>query len=333
MIGRLLLTLLVMVPATLWGTAAIWHRMPDARNGITMLFLAMMVMATVMFWRRRPVAMLLILVPIWMVLLGWWATILPLPDRNWQPDVARVATARVDGDTLTVTNVRNFDWRSDTDFDQRWETRQYRLSALRGADLFLSYWAGESVAHAIISFDFGTSDPLAMSIEIRREKGEAFSTTAGFFKSYELIAIAADERDIVKVRSTVRGEDVRLFRLDIERATARGLLNEYIALVNDLAATPRWYHTLTANCTTVIFGMARRLDPRIRLDWRVLLPGKLPSFLRDNDFVSRDVPLESLVAAGRIGPRAAGPPPDPAFAMRIRQGVPHPAAVDPKSGS
>ena len=120
--------------------------------------------------------------------------------------------------------------------------------------------------------------------------------------------LAADERDIVKVRSTVRGEDVRLFRLDMQPETVRGLLGEYVAVANDVSATPRWYNTLTANCTTMIFGMARRLDPRIRLDWRILLPGKLPSFLREKDFVSRDMPLDELVAASRIGPRAAGPP-------------------------
>ena len=299
--------------------------MPNTRSGIALLFVALMALATRLLWQHRPLAMLVLLVPVWVVLLGWWATIPPSHDRNWRPDVDRVATARISGDTLTVTNVRNFEWRSDTDFDPRWETRQYRVSQLRGADLFLSYWAGESVAHAIISFDFGTPEPLAMSIEIRREIGEDFSSIAGFFKTYELIAIAADERDIVKVRSTVRNEDVRLFRLDIEPATAHGLLNEYVALVNNLATTPRWYHTLTANCTTVIFGMARRLDPGIRLDWRVLLPGKLPSFLRDNDFISRDVPLDALVGAGRIGPRAAGEPPDADFSRRIREGVPHPA--------
>ncbi len=325
MIGRLLLSVLVLLPATLWGAAAIAHRAPVAGTGITILFIALMVLAIALFWRRRPLAMLAVIVPVWAVLLGWWSTITPSQDRDWQADVARVATARLVGDTLTVTNVRNFTWRSDSDFDARWETRQYRLGDLRGADLFLSYWAGENVAHAIISFDFGTAPPLAMSIEIRKERGETFSSTAGFFKTYELIAIAADERDIVKVRSTVRGEDVRLFHLDIEPATARGLLGEYVALITDLATTPRWYHTLTANCTTVIFGMARRLDPRIRLDWRVLLPGKLPAYLRENDFLSRAVPLETLVAAGRIGPRAAAPPPDPDFSRRIRQGVPRAA--------
>ncbi|PZU45619.1 MAG: hypothetical protein DI568_13310 [Sphingomonas sp.] len=324
-----LLTLPLLL-AGLWGGGALWYRLPlgeVGRGAAAVAFVAAMLAAILMLWRRRPLLALVVLVPIWAVLLSWWATILPSNTRDWQPEVAHVARARIDGDVLTVENVRNFDWRSQTDFDERWETRRYRISQLRGADLFLSYWAGESIAHAIVSFDFADSLPLAFSIEIRKEKGESYSSTAGFFKSYELAVIAADERDVVKVRSTVRGEDVRLFRLDMQRKTARGLLEEYVRLANDVNATPRWYNTLTANCTTMIFGMARRLDPRIRLDWRILLPGKLPSFLLEHDFLSREVPLPDLIAAGRIGPRAAGPPPDPSFSARIREGVPDPAGT------
>lgn len=322
-----LLTLLLL-PATLWAAGAIWSRLPlgDVGRGVVAAaFAAAMLAAIVLAWRRRPLGSLAVIIPLWAVLLGWWATILPSNDRNWQPDVAHVARAQIDGDVLTVENVRNFNWRSDTDFDEHWETRKYRLSKLQGADLFLSYWAGESVAHAIVSFNFADSDPLAFSIEIRKEKGESYSSTAGFFKTYELAILAADERDVVKVRSTVRGEDVRIFRLDMQPKTVRGLLGEYVRLANDVSATPRWYNTLTANCTTMIYGMARRLDPRTRLDWRILLPGRLPSYLREREFISRDVPLPDLIAAGHIGPRAAGPPPDPGFSARTREGVPYPA--------
>ena len=328
---RILLSLLltfVLLLATLWGAGAIWMRLPlgeFGRGAVAALFVAAMLAAMVALWRQQPLLSVALVVPLWALLLGWWATILPSNDRDWQPDVAHVARAHIDGDVLTVENVRNFTWRSDTDFDERWETRHYRLSQLQGADLFLSYWAGPLIAHAIISFTFADSDPLAFSIEIRKEKGESYSSTAGFFKTYELAVLAADERDIVKVRSTVRGEDVRLFRLDMQPETVRGLLGEYVAVANDVSATPRWYNTLTANCTTIIYRMARRMDPRIRLDWRILLPGKLPSYLRETEFVSRAVSLDELIAAGRIGPRAAAPPPDPGFSARIREGVPYPA--------
>ena len=324
-----LATLLLVLPATLWGAGALAAQLPfenPVRGLVIAGFVAAMLAVTWLLWKRRGIPAFVVTLATWSVLLGWWSNILPSNDRDWQPDMAHIATASINRDILTVNHVRNFTWRSDTDYDEGWETRQYRLSQLRGADLFLSYWAGESIAHAIISFDFADADPLAFSIEIRKQKGEAYSATAGFFKTYELAVIAADERDIVKVRSTVRGEDVRLYRLDIEQATALALLKQYVALANDVAANPRWYNTLTANCTTVIFRMARRLDPRVAMDWRILLPGKLPEYLRTHEFVSRAVPLDELVTRARIGPRATGPDPDPDFSQRIRKGVPYPAA-------
>ena len=331
-----LLTFVIVFPLAAWGTLALWLRLPFGPLGrglVCALWLIGLAVVVVLAWRHRwkPAAALFIAMLI--AQFGWWATIRPSNYRDWQPDLARVATTHIDGDVLTVNNVRNFRWRSDTDFDQRWERRRYRLSQLQGADLFLSYWAGESVAHAIISFDFADSDPLAFSIEIRKQRGQAYETVAGFFKTYELAVIAADERDVVKVRSTVRGEDVRLYRLDIERATALALLRQYAELANDVARRPRWYNTLAENCTTVIFGMAHRLDPAIGLDWRILLPGKLPSYLQEHSFVTRRLSLVELTRRAHIGPRAAGPDPDPGFSARIREGVPRPGTRDVAAAS
>jgi hypothetical protein len=329
LIRFVLLTLasLALLPASLWATGALWYRLPlpePARILIIVLFLGATLLAAKQLWSPNSQRGTLLLTALWVGLIGWWVQLRPAADRDWQPDMAHIATAQIAGDTLTVQNVRNFHWRTDSDFDQRWETRQYRLSALTGADLFLSHWAGESIAHAIISFNFTDSAPLAFSIEIRKEREESYSPYAGFFKQYELAVIAADERDIVKVRATTRGEDVRLFHLDMQQKTARALLGEYIAVTNDLAAHPRWYNTLTTNCTTVIYAMAHRLDPRIGLDWRILLPGKLPSYLREREFVTRAVPLETLMARSHISARAAAAHPDPGFSARIRQNVPKP---------
>ncbi|MEY2882413.1 MAG: hypothetical protein RL490_137 [Pseudomonadota bacterium] len=325
-IGRSLVTLLLLVGAA-WGGMAIWSRLAEAawlRGGVAAAFVLAMLAAIAALWARQRLALLVIVALSWGPLLGWWDGIAPSADRDWQPDVARVAQVSVSGDDLVVGNVRNFVWRGDKDFDERWETRSYRFSQLTGADLFLSYWDGDDIAHAIVSFTFADQPPLAFSIEIRKERGEAYSPIAGFFKSYELAIIASDERDVVKVRSTVRGEDVRLYHLDIQKKTARALLGEYAALANDVAETPRWYNTISGNCTTMIFGMARRLDPRVAMDWRILLTGRLPEYLYVHDFISHRVPLRELTARSHIGPRAKAPPPDYGFSDRIRRGVPLP---------
>jgi hypothetical protein len=170
----------------------------------------------------------------------WWATITATNNRNWAPDVARTVTATIDGDRLVVSNVRNFTWRSETDFDQRWEQRTYDLSHVTDVDLIMSYWAGEAIAHTIVSFGFDDGSRLAFSIETRKESHVDYSSVAGFFKQYELAVVAADERDVVRMRSNVRGEDVRIYRLRMTPANARVLLGEYVEEVNDLARAPRF---------------------------------------------------------------------------------------------
>jgi hypothetical protein len=332
--GRKLATVFLcaaMIGTGAWGALALWHRAPagwPALASAAAWALACLVLLSQLFTHRRTRAVLAF-AACTAVMTAWWDSIRPSDDRDWAPDVARTALPRIEGDTLVVDNVRDFAWTSADQGTPRWEERRYALADLQGVDLFLSYWAGEAIAHAIVSFQFASARPLAFSIEIRREKDEAYSAIAGFFKSYELAFIAADERDVVKVRATLRGEDVRLFRLAASPAAARRLLQAYVAEAQSLARKPQWYDTATANCTTMIFQMIQTFNPGVPLDWRVYLSGYLPGYLYDHGAVDRAVPLDALVAASHIGPRAAGPAPDDGFSARIREGVPRPAVTRP----
>src|SRR4051812_26048080 len=239
-----------------WCSIAIWYRCGVGEPvrglllGATVVFALVVVAAIAM--PRRWLA-LAVYAASFALFLAWWAVIRPTNDRNWTPDVARTVTATIDGDRLVVKNVRNFAWRSDTDFDQRWEQRTYNLSRLTNVDLIMSYWMGEAIAHTIVSFGFDDGARLAFSIETRKEIGEGYSSVAGFFKQFELTVVAGDERDVVRVRSNVRGEDVRIYRLRMTPANAGVLLREYVEEANDLAREPRFYNTLTANCTNLVF--------------------------------------------------------------------------------
>jgi Domain of unknown function (DUF4105) len=127
------------------------------------------------------------------LILAWTLTIRPTNDASWEPDVAKTAWAEVNGDQVTIHNYRNFDYRSSTDFTPHWETKTVDLTALRGIDLFINYWGVQWMAHPVVSFQFGDSDYLAFSIELRRQVGQENSTLAGLYKTYGLIYLVGDE--------------------------------------------------------------------------------------------------------------------------------------------
>ena len=222
----------VVTVATAWAGFALWFRLPVptwGRNLACALFVALgLATIAALFGSMRLRALTVFLVA-FIALVGWWSTIKPPAHADWAADVARQATGVLDGDLLTVKNVRNFDWRSDTDFTEAWTTRSYDLTELRSLDLFMSYWAGPEMAHAIMSFGFADGDYLAWSIEVRRRDGGEFSPLADLFKSNPLVIVAADERDVVGVRTNIRGEDVQLYRLKTPPDAARKLLLEYVA--------------------------------------------------------------------------------------------------------
>lgn len=323
----LVLLAVAMLLVGVWCSLAVWFRCTRGEPVCTLLaatfavltLVAVACLATSKRWLAGG-----IYVGCVAVVLVWWATITPSNDRDWALDVADSVTATIDGDRVVVDNVRNFTWRSDTDFDPRWERRTYDLSQLTDLDLITSYWAGEAIAHTIVSFGFRNGSRLAFSIEIRKERGEAYSSLAGFFKQYELAIVAADERDVVRVRSNIRGEDVRIYRLRMTPADARVLLREYVAEANKLAREPRFYNTLTANCTTLVFAMVRVIHPGLPLDPRILLSGYLPDYAYDLGATDTSRPFAELRELAKIHDRALRADADPDFSVRIRDGMPVP---------
>ena len=211
----------------------------------------------------------------------WYATVRPSNDRIWAEDVARGVTAEVEGDVLTVRDVRNFDWRSETDFTPKWEVRTYRLDQLASVDLITSVWGSPAIAHVLVSFGFSDGQHLVFSAEIRREKTEVFSSVAGFFRRFELVLIAADERDIVRLRTMCGGETVSLFRVNATADQMRAMLLAYLERGNALAQQPEWYNTATVNCTTVIWRLARRSGPVFRWIGRGDVVGDIAEVLYD----------------------------------------------------
>ena len=322
-LGKMAVSLILLLTA-LWGALALWYQLSGgtAAQAIgALLWGALGVASIALWWTRGDARVLLPYAAGFLLLLVWWSFITPKQQRVWADDVARNVTGKVAGNRVTLDNVRNFDWRSDDDYTVKWEQRSYDLDELRTVDTALSYWTGPYIAHTLISFGFADGRFLTFSIEIRKEKGESFSAIGGFFKHFEMSLIAADERDILRVRTNVRGEDDHLYSLAIPVAAARSMLLGYVDQAHALAATPRFYDTLFANCTTIVYEMARRIEPGLPMDWRLLASGYLAGYLDKLGVLAPGFSLEQLTELGHVTTRArASSRPD--FSEAIRVGMP-----------
>jgi hypothetical protein len=319
------LATLVVGSSAIWGAFALWYQAPGGQALKTLCVLCWVALSLgilLALWQGRTTLGVLTFALAFAALLIWWQRIAPSNDRIWADDVAQMTTGTVDGNRVTLFNVRNFDWRSDTDYTQRWETRSYDLDQLSSVDMIMSYWTGPAIAHMLVSFGFQDGAHVVFSVEIRREKHESFSEIGGFFKEFELSIIAADERDVIRVRTNVRGEDDYLYRILMPAPAMRSLFLAYISEANALVKAPRFYNTITVNCTTLVYHMMKRIVGRLPLDYRLLFSGYLPEYVYRVGGLDQRYSLSDLRALGRITDRAKNADHSDSFSVDIRQGIP-----------
>jgi hypothetical protein len=320
---RLTLAAVLLLLFSAWTAAALGIDGPAAGTAAKILAGAWCVLLAGLLATIRPFGRALACVLVLdLVVLGWWLTLEPRNDRNWIKENERQASVTFDGDLVHIHDVRNFVWRSDTDFDAVWENRTYDLSKIRGADLVFSEWGAPMIAHTIMSWAFDDGQFLAISIETRKEVGEEYSAVLGFFRQFELFYAVADERDVIGVRTNVRGETDHLYRLTASPERARKLLVDYLERIDDLENNPRWYNALTQNCTTTIVRHVRQLDGGFAWDNRILKNGTADAMLYMRDAVDTSIPFEELRRRSDIteAARAAGRSEN--FSATIRRGLP-----------
>lgn len=248
----------------------------------------------------------------------WYVTLTPRLDRDWADDVAHIVTGGIVGDRVTLHNVRAFRWQDDTNATQAWETRSYDLSQLTGADVITSSWSSPAIAHVLVSFGFSDGQRVVFSVEIRKEKGESFSSVGGFFRQFELALIAADEADIVKLRTNFRDEDVHLYPVNLPQPALRTMFLQYVDLGNRISTQPEFYNTVTANCTSVVWGLTHALKADVPWDSSLLLSGHLPGFMQRMGILQDQGALDDIIQRAAISAKAKALPDGADYSVGIR---------------
>jgi hypothetical protein len=328
-VAGVLLLALVMLGMGGWGALALhyWDRAnPTLRKVLVVAWILACIGLIAFFlltrWRWRSFA---IFMGLFAALLIAWRAIEPSNERSWEPENAVLAYADIEGDRITLHNIRNFDYRTETDFTPGYYDRTFDLNQLASVDMFTVYWMGPSIAHVFVSFGFTDGAHVSFSIETRREKGQSYSSTAGFFRQFTLYYAVGDERDIVRVRTNYRKdppERVYLYRLRGSEAAARKLFLGYLEHINELKEHAKWYNTITSNCTTSIWVMTRLNPGHVPFSWKILLSGYLPEYLYEQGRLDTTVPFAELQRRAYINPRAQAADEAADFSQRIRAGEP-----------
>ena len=323
----LLLLGVPMLAGSVWGVLALhyWdHADPTLRNALAAVWAVVAVALIVGFalprsrWRFFGA-----FAALFALLLSAWSTLEASNDRDWRTENALLAYATIDGDRITLHNIRNFDYRTETDFAPAYYDRTFDLRQLNAVDLFTVYWMGPAIAHAFLSFGFTDGAHVAISIETRTTRSQGYSTVAGFFRQYELYYAVGDERDIVRLRTNYRRDPrelVYLYPLRGSVTSGRRLFLEYVEQINALKRRAEWYNTLTSNCTNSIWFMARLNPGHVPYSWKILESGYLPEYLYEEGRLDASVPFGELQRRAFINPLAQAADQAADFSQRIRVG-------------
>jgi hypothetical protein len=317
------LALVVLCLVTTWAAAALYIDFPATNLSLPAAILYLVVLIAVLFFFKFGWISLGIGFSLFAGVALWWCAIQPSNNHDWQPEVAETAWTERDGDKITIHNLRNFDYEPGLPAKPRWETRIVDLGQLRAVDLYINFWGSTLICHPIVSFQFGPNDHVAISVETRMAKGQTYSTLRGFFKQFALTYIVADERDVIRVRTNYRHEQLYLYRTSVKPDRARRLFLNYLQSVNVIHARPQFYNALTDNCTTnVRMHTAATTAKPAPWDWRMLLNGTVDQLVYERGGFVSHLPFTELKQVSLIDTKAQAADQAADFSERIRIGLP-----------
>jgi|TARA_B110000495_G_C22963588_1_gene564953 hypothetical protein len=213
----------------------------------------------------------------------------PSNDLSWVNENKYTAYAEINDDEVTLKNIRNFNWRTTKDFDERWTEKKFKISECTKIWLVLEYFypTRRPIAHTLLSFEFKDGSRISCSIEVRREPGERFSPMKGLLREFEIMYVWATEEDVIGVRSRCRKSETHLFEaIILGEGNQCKMLESYLQRTNQLHEKPEFYNSLFNNCTTNIASHVNDVYPgRVPRAIGVILPGLSPKLLKRNNLV------------------------------------------------
>jgi hypothetical protein len=256
-----------------------------------------------------------------LVAVWYFGFVTPDPNQNWAADHARMPVVKVVGDKVYVGNVRNFTWRTATDFTPAFYDRVYDVSLINSMYyLVVPLRDLDGVAHVFVCFGFSDGQYVAVSVEGRRVEGRPYRVLASMFRQYQLIYVVGDERDVVGKRGAIWKHPVRFYPARSTHERKRALFLDMMERAHSLEEHPEFYHLLTNNCMNNITHHLRRLGGRpLPSDLSLLLTGFSDRLAYDYGYIDTDLPFEKAREAFRIDEWMQQTPLDDQFSRRLRE--------------
>lgn len=272
---------------------------------------------------KKIIKIFVIIIAILFISYGIFSIVVrPSLNRDWNSDQEILAKSVIDGNKISISNIRNINYRTTSDFDVRYYDKTFDLNKLNSVWYIVEPFSGHGAgaAHTMLSFGFENGDYVSISVEIRKEKGESFGAFAGLLRQFELVYVIADERDIIKLRSNYRKDKVFLYPAKTSKENMQKLFVSMLNRANKLATEPEFYNTLTSTCTTNIVSHVNEIVPgRIPFSYKVLMPAYSDELAYKIGLIDNSLSLEEMRKKYLINERASKYADSIDFSKKIRE--------------
>ncbi len=261
------------------------------------------------------------------VTVGWgiwyFGYMRPNPNEEWIPKHARMPHVTIEGDKVHVSNVRNFTWRSETDFTPAYYDRVYDASTLSSMYLVLSpILQLDEIAHVWVCYGFSDGQAVAISVEARGVQGKPYRLLGSMFRQHQLIYVVGDERDVVGLRGAIWNSQVRFYPLRASLEIKRALFLDMMRRAHKLEEEPEFYNLFTNNCLNNVTSHVRRLGTlSLPSELRLLLTGFSDRLAFEYGFLDTDLPFDQAHVAYRIDEWIRQTALDEGFSRRLRENL------------